>query len=713
MSEILHDPVVHFRGGGTSVVVSLTDGRLPRILHWGADLGPLSADALEALELAHRPTIGDSVVTYPQPVPMVPQLAENWLGRPGISGSREGAAWAPKFGGAVSELHRDDASSRLLTTAIDSESQLVLRTEIELFASGVVRARAELQNDGGPYRVESLEIALPVPDVASDIMDFTGRWSLERVPQRHPFAIGQWMRESRGGKPGLDNSMLLLAGVHDFGFRRGRTWGIHLGWSGNQVIGAERTAAGTRILRAGELLLPDEVVLQRDERYSTPWVYGSWGDGLDELAARFHRFVRSRPGHPSSPRPVLVNTWEAVYFDHDPQRIMALAEKSAGIGAERFVVDDGWFRGRSDDTTSLGDWVVDSESWPDGLRPLADRVHDLGMEFGLWFEPEMISLDSDLARAHPDWLFDGGHGVGDPSRYQYALDLGHPDAYAHILESVSALVDGIGIDFIKWDHNRYLTDAGHQPSGRAGVHVQTEQLYRMLDELQRRHPRLEIESCASGGGRIDLGILERTDRVWASDCNDPHERLEIQRWTGLFLPPELLGDHIGAEESHTTHRHSDLDFRAATAVWGNLGVELDLTRLDDATLEAVGRWVAFHKQARELLHSGIPVHADFGGPGLRLDGVVAPDRAAALYQFTVMERPAQWPPERLRFGGLDPSRSYLVTEAVVNHGTPAGQRPPWMEEGIVLPGSVLADVGIEAPSLDVDRSVLISVRAEQ
>ena len=711
MSGVTDQPVVHLREAGTSVVVSISGGRLPRILYWGADLGELSDTALSAIETAQSPTIGDSVVTYPQPVPLVPQLAENWLGRPGISGSRDGRAWAPKFTDAVSEIRRAETGTSLHTWAIDRESQLVIRTEIELFSSGVVRARAEVQNDGDPYRLDSLEVALPVPDVASELMDFTGRWSLERVPQRHPFSVGHWTRESRGGKPGLDNSTLLIAGVPDFGFRRGRVWAVHLGWSGNQVIGAERTPAGTRILRAGELLLADEVVLQPDERYSTPWVYGSWGDGLDELAARFHAFVRSRPSHPASPRPVLVNTWEAVYFDHDPERIVQLAERSAQIGVERFVVDDGWFIGRADDTTSLGDWAVDPGSWPEGLRPLADRVHELGMEFGLWLEPEMISVESELARAHPDWLFDGGHGRGDPSRHQYVLDLGHPEAYAYILDSVSTLVDAIGIDFIKWDHNRSLTDAGHQPEGRPGVHVQTTQLYRMLDELRQRHPGLEIESCASGGGRIDLGILERTDRVWPSDCNDPHERLEIQKWTGLLLPPELLGNHIGAEESHTTHRHSVLDFRAATALWGNLGVELDVTRLNEAELESVRRWVSFHKQVRHLLHSGTGIHADFAEAGLRLEGVVAPDRESALFQFSLTERPIQWPPEKLRLEGLDPLRNYLVTEAVVNDAVPAGQRPPWMREGITLPGSVLAAVGIEAPSLDVDRCVLFSVRA--
>jgi alpha-galactosidase len=704
-------PVVHLRGGGTSVVVSLTEARLPRILHWGADLGDLDESALTAIELASRPTVGDSSVTYPQPVPIVPQLAEGWLGRPGIAGSRNGRAWAPQFTGAKSIVERDQRCERLVTEAEDDGYQLSMRTEIEVHASGVVRTRATLFNNGETYRLDSLDIALPVPDTADELMDLTGRWSRERVPQRQPFNLGSWVRESRGGKPGLDNSVVLLAGASGFGFRTGDVWGVHLGWSGNQTLAAERTPAGTRILRGGELILPDEVILDRGGSYATPWLYGSWGDGLDAMSARFHRFVRARPTHPVSSRPVLVNTWEAVYFNHDLDTLRRLAQRSAELGAERFVIDDGWFAGRRDDTTSLGDWLVDPTVWPDGLAPFAAYVHSLGMQFGLWFEPEMVNLDSNLAREHPDWIFDAGHGTGMPSRYQHALDLGHEDAYDLVLKRVSALVGQLGIDFIKWDHNRYLTDAGHTPSGRAGVRVQTLRAYQMMDELRSRHPGLEIESCASGGGRIDLGVLERTDRVWPSDCNDPHERLDLQRWTGLLLPPELQGTHIGARESHTTHRVSTLDFRSATALWGNLGVELDLSTIDDAEFETLMNWVAFHKEHRDLLHTGTVVHADMSESAYRLEGVVAGDRREALFQFAVLDRPAQWPPSRLRFVGLDPAICYLVEESGAGEPVNAGQRPSWMDSGLRLTGAALERVGLEAPSIDVDRSTIFRLIA--
>lgn len=692
------DPVIHLNTGGTSVVVVADAGRLPRIIHWGAPVDDADASALAS---AARPFIGDSPVTDPQPIPVVAQLSEGWLGRPGVSGSSSGTRWAPRFEGAQYVV----AGSALRCEAVDEAYALGLVVELEVLPSGLVRTRATLTNDGdAPYRVETLEVALPVPSHADEVLDLAGRWALERVPQRRPFGVGAWTRASRGGKPGPENAVLMMAGEAGFGFRSGAVWGVHLAWSGNQVLAAERTPADTRRLSGAELLLPDEVVLQPGASYSTPWLLGSWGDGLDAMAARFHE--QRRAEHPLPPRPVSLNTWEAVYFDHDLEQLVALAERGAAIGVERFVLDDGWFTGRRDDTTSLGDWTVDATIWPAGLEPLAKRVRELGLQFGLWFEPEMISLDSDLARAHPEWVFDAGHGPGLPSRQQHVLDLGHEEAYQHVFGLVSALVGRLSIDYIKWDHNRYLLDAGHSPDGRPGVRRQVEQLYRFLRELRQVHPGLEIESCAGGGGRIDLGVMQFADRVWSSDCNDPHERLEIQRWTGLLLPPEVQGTHIGAEVSHTTRRVTTLDYRAEKAIWGHLGLELNLLEASDAELEALAGWIAFHKQHRDLLHSGTVVHADLADQSLRLEGVVATDGGEALYAFSVVERGITWPPGRIRLPGLLPGVAYRV-EAVFPGGGGGGQLPPWFETGVTLSGRALGTVGVEAPPLHPDRSVVL------
>jgi alpha-galactosidase len=709
----LDTDLVHLRAGGTSVIVLLDDRRLPRILHWGDDLGDLGEDDLSAIARTARPAVGDSPVTYPQPVPVLGQLHEGWLGRPGLVGDSDGRRWAPVFLTWHREVTERPDAVALTVEATDDAYGLSLTLELEVLrASGLVRQRARLRNDRQDrFRIEGLELALPVPAEAAEILDLTGRWSLERVPQRRAFDVGEWVRTSRGGKPGLEHTLLLAAGEPGFGFRSGRVWATHLAWSGNQALAAERTPADIRRLSAVEGLSAAEVELAEGDEYVTPWQYGSWGDGLDELAARFHRHIRASAAHPAGPRPVLVNTWEAVYFDQDVDSLVRFAEEAAAVGAERFVVDDGWFLGRRDDTTSLGDWVVDPERWPDGLRPLADRVRELGMDFGLWFEPEMVNLDSRLAREHPEWIFDAGHGAGLPSRHQHVLDLGHPEAYAYVLERVSGLIGDLGIAYVKWDHNRYLLDAGHTPSGRPGLREQTLAAYRLMDELHRRHPGLEIESCASGGGRIDLGVLERTQRVWPSDCNDPHERLEIQRWTGLLVPPELQGTHIGSEESHTTHRVHPLSYRGEKAVWGHLGVEIDLLTAGDETKRAIAEWIAFHKQHRSLLHTGRTVHADLSEPAVRLEGVVGEAGDEALFAFSVTERPTTWPVGRLGLPGLDDDRTYTVKAVFPAGGGLSGAQPPWLADGVTLPGRVLRVVGLEMPSLDPDRSVLLHVRA--
>lgn len=708
----------YLRAASTSVVLLLPPDAVPVVVHWGADLGHLNGENLAALLRAVQPPTGDSRVYTQTSVSVLPEHASGWLGRPGLAGSREGSSWSVQLSGVEHTIDQtsspaDTADSRVSvrSSGVDQASALEVGTDIELHSGGLLRLRGWVRNLGRPYEVAALEPALPVPPAAGELLDMAGRHTLERVPQRRPFDVGAWVRESRGGRPGHDSATLICAGTSGFGFRAGAVWGVHLAYSGNQVLCAERSYNGWRLLRAGELLLPGELVLDQGDRYTSPWLCGSWGEGLDAMAHRFHGFLRARPQHPRRPRPVLVNTWEAVYFDHDLDRLTQLADRAAEAGVERFVLDDGWFRGRRSDRSGLGDWYVDPSVWPDGLHPLVNHVRSLDMEFGLWFEPEMVNLDSDLARTHPEWLFDAGHGPGMPSRYQHELDLGHPAAYQHILERISALVSEHHIDYVKWDHNRPLIDAGHQPAGAPGIHRHTDALYHLLAELRRRHPWLEIESCCGGGGRIDLGILDVTDRVWASDCIDAHDRQDIQRWTSLLLPPELVGTHIGSPVSHTTGRTHPLGFRAGTALWGHLGIEWDLTQAAPQELTDLKRWVDLHKHLRGLLHHGTVVHADTTDPAFRVDGVVSPDRTDALYAITAIGRPLTWPPGRMPLPGLAPTLSYRVRSQPPGDHHPDTGRPQWMVQPVELPGRVLDQVGIEAPALHPDQLILIRVQA--
>jgi len=543
------------------------------------------------------------------------------------------------------------------------------------------------------------------------VLDLTGRHMRERIPQRHAFTLGTHLREGRRGRTGTDASLLLAAGEPGFGFRRGEVWAVHVAWSGNHRTLAEALPDGRRVLGGGELLLPGEVRLAAGATYTSPWLHAAHGDGLDAVTARFHTFLRARPSHPRTPRPVTLNTWEAVYFDHDLDRLTALADLGARVGVERFVLDDGWFRGRRDDTAGLGDWYVDEAVWPQGLTPLVEHVHGLGMQFGLWVEPEMVNEDSDLARAHPDWIL-GPAGRRPPrSRFQQVLDVAHPDAFAYLLERLDTLVGENRVDHLKWDHNRDLVDAVSHADGTARVRAQTLALYALLDELRARHPGLEIESCSSGGGRVDLEVLARTDRVWASDCIDPLERQQIQRWTAVLLPPELIGSHVGSPTAHTTRRTHPLDFRAGTAVLWHLGIEWDLAEADEADLDRLAAWIGTHKRLRGLAHSGTLVNADHPDPTLWVTGVVAADRSAAVYSLAQVATSVQSPAGLLRLPGLDPEATYRVAPLTPGDHVdgPALSGPQWWAEGAVLPGRVLGELGVQAPTLHPERMVLLEV----
>jgi alpha-galactosidase len=428
--------------------------------------------------------------------------------------------------------------------------------------------------------------------------------------------------------------------------------------------------------------------------------------------------ARSFAAHPSTPRPLLLNSWEAVYFDHDLERLTALAEAAAGIGVERFVLDDGWFLGRRGDDAGLGDWVVDPEVWPRGLAPLADRVHALGMQFGLWFEPEMINPDSLLAREHPEWILADESGAGLLWRHQQVLNLGDPDCWQHVFDQLDAVIGTSGVDYLKWDHNRDLHEAVDRATAAAGVHRQTVAVYRMLDALRARHPGLEIESCASGGARVDLGIAEHTQRVWASDTIDPLERWMIQQGTEMLLPLEYVGTHVGAERAHTTGRVTSLSFRLATALFGHAGIEQDVAALDEGGRAALVAWAALYKEQRDLLHSGDVVHADNPPAGAALRGVVAADRSRALFQFTqlVNARPAADP--RSQLPGLDPSRRYRIRfREEFGAATRRGPfDPAWcqaLREGgeVTLSGAVLTGPGVPLPALQPAEALVIELVA--
>jgi alpha-galactosidase len=707
--------MVHLRAAGVSLVLDL-GGPLPSVLHWGGDLGDLSPADLEtvregggAARLANSP---DS----PRRFSVLPLESQMWSGVPAISGHRGGSATTPR-----PRLASWSATDSSVTLVVDEPiAGLSLTQTFRLTRDGILAVDLAVTAGAGdlPYDLADVNVMLPLPARATEILDYTGKWGRERSAQRAPLVDGLHSREVRRGKPGVDSPHLLLAGERGFGFRSGELWAMHLAWSGDQRWFVQRLPEGAggfaSVLGAGELLRPGEVRLGPGETFTAPTVLFAWSDrGIDGISDRFHAHLRHRP-RPLGTRPLTLNTWEAVYFDHDHGRLTELVERAGDVGVERLVLDDGWFLGRRDDTRGLGDWEVDPEVWPDGLEPLVARIRGLGMEFGLWFEPEMVNPDSELVRAHPEWLLAPSDGEGEGFRHQHVLDIAHEGAYAHVLESISRLVARYEIDYLKWDHNRELHEAVRRdPAGdRPGVHTQTAALYRLLDELRARHPRLEIESCASGGGRVDLGILQRTDRVWASDTNDPIERQRVQLGTEALLPLEYIGAHVGAARSHVTHRVTDLHFRLTTALFGSAGIEWDITSCAPEELAALRAWAAAYRELRGLLHAGSRVHADLRDPATMLHGVVSADRSHALFAWVQLDTSAIGQPGHVPIPGLDDERRYRV-RVRDDFGMPSlrqGEGLSWFDRReIVLPGRVLTRRGIPWPALDPAQALLVEL----
>lgn len=704
------DACVHLRVAGTSVVFAADPFGLPAIAHWGAELGD---DDIPGLLASATPAVMNSSLDIPRSFSIAAGRTHGWSGTPAIE-AHDADTMIEGFTLAATE-HED---SRARFTLHDATSTLEVVFSYRLDDAGILHVAVSAENLSPEREVDltALRTLMPLPARAEETVDFTGRWTHERHPQRSEIRDGTWMRSSRRGRPGHDSSFLTLVGTRGFRFRTGEIWAAHVAWSGNQEMLVERLPEGAGVHRSvlggGELLDAGEVVLAPGATYRAPAIMLAWSDaGIDGITARFHASIRARPQHPSTPRPLLLNTWEAVYFDHDLEILTELAAVAAQVGVERFVLDDGWFRGRRDDTAGLGDWYTDAAVWPLGLQPLSARVRELGMQFGLWVEPEMVNPDSDLARRHPDWILRESPLL--ESRHQFVLDFSRDDVRSYIVDRLDDVIRTAEVGFLKWDHNRDLhASLGVRDTRQVRSH--TLGVYRVLDEIRRRHPGVEIESCASGGARTDLGILQFTDRVWASDCNDPVERQHIQRWTQTLLPPELIGAHIGPAEAHTTHRHSDFSFRAITALFGHAGLEWDLTRATERERADITAWAALHRELRELLHTGITVRGDDVDEGALLHGVVRPDGTEAVFAWvrTGTSPVAQTP--RVPIPGLDPTAAYRVRirDEIGTARRHQISDPGWMREGadFVCTGAVLAQ-GLPLPVLNPAQGMLLHLTA--
>ena len=640
------------RGGQSLVVLYAAEGERARIVYAGPDLGEV--DPRELDQLAQRQHAPGGPET-PIAASLLNAIGTGYPSPSGLLAHSAGHHWAldPRVEKVECEgVHRCAILTR------DASSGLLVRHLIDLDSpEGIAAFSATIINQGDkPFDLEWVSaICLPLDTRLARVTSFGGKWAGEFQTESHDLARGAFLRESRAGRTSHASFPGLYFGSSTTSESAGPAMACHLGWSGNHRLRVDRLADDAISLQAGELLLPGEITLAPGEDYASPPLYVCWSsEGYGDVTQRLHRFTR-----PDTARPVHYNTWEAVYFDHSPEKLMALADQAAEVGAERFVLDDGWFGARRSDRAGLGDWFVSKDVYPDGLKPLADHVRSLGMEFGLWFEPEMVNPDSDLYRAHPDWVLQVKGVEPIPSRHQLPLDLTRDEVCDYLFERIDSLVSELGIAYIKWDMNRDIQHPGGA-DGCAVMHDQVLALYALIGRIRRTHPNLVIESCSSGGARADYGILAHTDRVWTSDNNDARARHAIMRGAAYFLPLELLGNHVGPHRCHITGRRFDMAFRAGTAVFGHMGMELDLADESEADRAILAAAIALHKQHRRLIHTG-DYHRLDTPDHLNGIGVVSPDRGEALFQLAILDQhPAPHPP-RLHFAGLAADLCYELS----------------------------------------------------
>lgn len=689
-----------------SVLIEQPGSGAPILRYWGEPLTPPVRTELWQRALAQ------SGLDELSELSIASTLADGTFMEPALRCHAAGRHWALQWRTEV--IASDDRALAFRLVAVNGQLQLDWRLELDA-DTDVLSVSATVTNLGPePLALEQWLTTLPLPPEMTEVLSFSGRWVHEFQPQRDRLPLGSLEYTNLRGRTSHDHFPGLLVSNREFKPDQGTVYGFHLGWSGNHRQRLERSQLGFSQYQAGAQLLPGEVVLAAGEQYTAPPLYACRSTaGYNGIAERFQTFVRQRIVQfpEDGPRPVHINTWEALYFDHNQAGLDSLAAAGARVGAERYVLDDGWFLGRRDDTSSLGDWVVDPDVYPEKLHPLAATLKREGLEFGLWVEPEMISPRSRLHDKHPEWvlLVDGQH---QPlARHQRVLDLTRSEVRDYLFEHLDALLDEYPIRYLKWDMNRDLVQAA-DAEGRAASYRQTLGLYELLERLRTQHPQVEIESCASGGARMDYGILRHTQRFWLSDCNDAHERQIMQQWAALFFPAEVIGSHVGPPQSHTTSRIQRDEVRAGTAFFGHFGIEWDIRDLNEAAFTDLARAIELHKAWRPLLHSETR-HALDSGDNTQIAFAVGRGDAQLVSVFQ-RQMPTLAVGANLKLTRLDADRTYRLSRLFepANSGHLMKQKPAWMNsQHSEFSGQELMQIGLPLPVLDPESLLVLSLEA--
>ncbi len=565
----------------------------------------------------------------------------------------------------------------------------------------VITRAALIENRGtAPLLLDrALSLGLDFPSSEYDLYTFHGRHCRERMPQRTPLPHGKLRVDSLRGASSHQYNPFVILCDRDATEDAGCCYGASLVYSGSFLAQAEVDQTGSTRLVMG--IHPDTFrwALAPGETFPVPEVCLTFsGEGLTGLSQRLHRAFRDhlcRGKYRAARRPVLINSWEAVYFDFDSDKLVEIARSAAPLGVELLVMDDGWFGKRDDDNSGLGDWTVNERKLKGSLAQLADRVNACGLGLGIWIEPEMVSEDSDLYRAHPDWCLHIPGRPGSRSRNQLVLDMGRRDVQDYLFDSISAVLASANIAYVKWDMNRHLTEVGSAalPASRQGEagHRHILGVYRLMERLTSAFPDILFEGCSGGGGRFDAGMLYYTPQIWCSDDTDAAERLIIQYGTSFGYPVSAVGSHVSVCPNHQTGRSTPLHTRGVVAMAGTFGYELDISRMSEEEKGQVAAQVATYKRNEALINRG-----DY----YRLSDVMAqseyaawmfvsPERDRALFSFVQRYAQAASPGFRVRLKGLKPHARYRVGDT-----------------GLTLSGAALMSAGLPLTPMPGDHGAV-------
>lgn len=569
-----------------------------------------------------------------------------------------------------------DDSQTLTVTFKDELANLVLQLHYTVFEKEDVIVRSATFINHGQEAVtldRALSLQLDLPDHDYDMLQFSGSWARERHLIRTPLRSGiQSIGSLRVASSHQQNPFFALARPHTDN-HQGAAFGFNFIYSGNFIDSVEVDQFDTTRVLVG--INPDDFgwKLANGESFQTPEAVMTYtSDGLNQMSQQLGAFYQDHlinQHFAHQDRPILINNWEATFMDFNEAKLMKIVDQADKLGIEMFVLDDGWFGHRDDDKSSLGDWFVDQKKFSNGISGFADRVHDKGMKFGLWFEPEMISIDSKLYEKHPDWMIATPGRQGTPARNQYVLDMTRQEVVDYLFEHMSAIIKQTKLDYIKWDMNRNITEmyGAKLPADQQleFPHRYILGVYQLYARLTEAFPKVLFESCASGGGRFDLGMMYYAPQAWCSDDTDAVERIKIQDGTSYGYTQNMWGAHVSAVPNDQVGRLTSLDTRAAVAYFGDFGYELDITKMAADELATIKKQVAFYKQYRHLFQFGKFYRLD--NPDTNNDNVygwqvVNEDRSEAiLTRFQILNgaNPAYI---RVYFAGLDPEATYIVND---------------------------------------------------